>query len=141
LSEQSEQIRLAKRLDRAGIFYSATANGGQRVGRGGEQMKASGVKAGVPDLLIFDPPPSGGVGLAIEMKAPKAPRPGKVLGADGKHPRWASCVSAHQKRWLAELERRGWIVAVCYSCADAVELMEGLGYHLGVARRRMRRDG
>lgn len=70
-------------------------NGGQRGKAVAGQMKAQGVKRGVPDVLL---PVAMGKhpGLVIEMKD-KAGR-----------------VSPEQKQWLAHLTEQGWRCAVCY---------------------------
>ena len=118
--ELSEQKKLARCLNRSDILWTATANGGLRVGATGGQMKASGVQDGVPDVLVFTPIGEY-LGAAIEMKSPKEKRPAK-----GR--RWASCVSSEQKEWLRRLELAGWAVNVCYSREEAVSWLRSLGY-------------
>lgn len=69
-------------LDRALVppaFYFAVPNGGKRNAREAARMKAMGVKAGAPDLLIFGPQPHKAttfcrgemVCIGIELKAGK----------------------------------------------------------------------
>ena len=84
---------VVRALKKAGILYCSVPNGGRRDRREAVMLKASGTVAGVPDLLIFDATESGLVGTALEMKR-----------IDGK----PSSVSKSQRRWLAELEKRGW---------------------------------
>ena len=106
--EEREQARLIRWSHRpivrelapalAWLFH--TPNGGKRDGFTGAQMRAMGVKPGVPDLLM----PIGTaafVGLAIEMKAP-----------DGR-------VSTAQSDWLGILAQNGWKTAVCFSADEA----------------------
>lgn len=77
------------------------------------KQKRLGVKAGVPDLLIFDPPPTcpDNVGTAIELKRRKGGR-----------------VTPEQTDWLNDLKDRGWAVAVCQGATEAIEFLESLGY-------------
>lgn len=76
------------------------------------RLKMSGVEAGVPDLLLFDPPPIGGsCGVALELKRREGGR-----------------TSEKQKRWLRELEARGWVALVCHGAAEAIRELERLGY-------------
>lgn len=70
-------------------------------------MKAEGLEAGVPDVLIFSRHDQYR-GVAIEMKAQK----GKV--------------SDRQSEWHRKLSAEGWLVLVCYSAAEAVEAVRGL---------------
>ena len=80
-------------------------------------MRAEGIKAGAPDLIIFDRPPSkreakeACPGVAIELKRIKGGR-----------------VSDEQRQWLDNLSARGWITAVCKGFEEAVKLLEELGY-------------
>ncbi len=98
-------------------------NGGQRGGLSGGLMVAQGARAGVPDLFLPVPVTiqmSGRArvvsGLWIEMK-----KPGGVL-------------SEQQKRWLSELARQGYAVAVCWSVADAqMVLSDYLAGHTAIA--------
>ena len=114
LSELQEQIEIVRRLRLAGLLFCSVPNGGKR-GRGEAiRLKASGVSAGVPDLLIFEPC-LGGVGCALEMKrADKTP----------------CSVSKVQKKWLADLQKRGWVSLVAYGASDALSQLRGIGYVL-----------
>lgn len=87
---------------------TATANGGQRHKAVAAKLKASGVKAGVPDILCFAPGRGDGiheagprVGLAIEMKV----KPNRT--------------TLMQDEWLERLWGCGWRVEVCYSADEA----------------------
>lgn len=92
----------------------AIPNGGARAEnrqlaakRGGE-LKAEGVKSGVPDIMVAWPlsgvntPTGWTAGLFIEMK--------KVKG--GK-------VSDNQSDWRVRLEQRGYTVATCFNWQEA----------------------
>ena len=121
-SEHSEQVRLARYLDSIGVLWCAVPNAGHGAhGRQGAirgaRMRAEGLKAGVPDLLIFDKPPGKGkagascAGVAIELKRIKGGR-----------------VSEDQQRWLDGLAARGWITSVCKGFDEAVTFLEEWGY-------------
>lgn len=118
-SEADIQKALVGVLDQAQLLWTATANGGKRDKRTAASLKAQGVKAGVPDILIFTPPPSGvGVGLALELKRPQGY--GKPRGR----------VSAHQRVWLEELRALGWRAEVAYGYDHALEILKSSGYDL-----------
>lgn len=79
----------------------AIPNGGQRNAIIGSQLKASGTKAGVPD--IFLPIPRNGFkGLWIELKRPKK-----------------GIVSAEQHEWLEYLGSQGYANHVCFGWEEA----------------------
>lgn len=57
-----EHLRVRARF---GVQWTATANGGKRDARTGAMLKLSGVKAGVPDILLWHK----GASFALELKA------------------------------------------------------------------------
>jgi hypothetical protein len=116
-TEAEIQRELAVLLDELGILWSATANGGKRSKRTAYALKMSGVKAGIPDILIFSPPPQGGRGYALELKR------GGVGRSKGR-------VSEHQKVWLQRLRNEGWRAEVAYGLEHALELLKEAGYPL-----------
>lgn len=84
----------------------AIPNGGHRHIAVARKMKAEGVRAGVPDLLL--PVPRGQYhGLFIELKAPKEPgqRPGRLSEA--------------QYDWNRKLDAQGYWVETCYGWEEA----------------------
>ncbi len=119
MTEQALQELVAAYLDLWGVCWCHVPNGGQRTARAGRMMKRAGTKAGVPDVLIFEPwwddvgGRIGGMGTAIELK---------VNTAAGKktYPR------PEQRKWMADLEIRGWRVAVCRSLAEVQEQTQWL---------------
>lgn len=122
-SEAEIQKSLARRLDQAHLLWTATANGGKRDKRTAATLRAQGVKPGVPDILIFTPPPSGvGIGLAIELKRPTTR--GKQRGR----------LSPHQRIWLEELRALGWRAEVAYGLDHALEILRGAGYDIDPPR-------
>lgn len=86
-------------------------NGGSRNQLEAQNLKAQGVKAGVPDLCL--PVARGNFhGLYIEMKY------GKNKTTD------------KQRYWLAELKEQGYETAVCYGAEEA---MDKIADYLGIA--------
>ena len=110
--EAAEQRILAQWLDFRRILWCHVPNGGARNVVTGAALKAMGVKPGVPDVLIFDPPPivPESPGVCIEMKAGK-----------GKP-------SAAQLQWIGDLVDRNWLGYVCNGADDAIEKLKRLGY-------------
>ena len=86
----------------------AIPNGGQRHKKTAADLKAEGVKSGVPDL---DLPIARGkyIGLRIEMKRRK-----KSL----------SKVDPEQVKWIDWLRAQGHMVAVCYGADEAIAVIE-----------------
>jgi hypothetical protein len=119
MTELEIQCELAKHLDALGVLWTATANGGKRDARTAASLKRSGVKRGVPDILIFTPPPSGiGAGLAIELKR------------GNQDSRRRGSLSEHQRIWLESLRALGWRAEVAYGLDHALEILTQAGYTL-----------
>lgn len=95
--EQREFIRWFRKTNQD-VRILAIPNGGSRTPSTAARLKAEGVSAGVPDLLI----PAWNIW--IEMKRKKG---GKV--------------SAEQKSWHEYLEKIGHKVLICYGSDDAIE--------------------
>jgi len=121
-SEDSAQIGLAAWLDslwykpQAGearrLLWCHVPNGGNRSPITGARLKLLGTKRGVPDILIFDPPPlSDYVGMAVELKRKSGGR-----------------VSEEQAEWILKLHRVGWAAKVCHGFDDAKQAIEDMGY-------------
>ena len=116
--EETEQITLASWLDWNHVLYCHVPNGGYRHPVIANRFKAQGVKAGVPDILIFDRPyPAENVtvyvGVAIELK-----RKDKSLGR----------LSDNQAQWISALRERGWLCNAFYGADAAIEYLKSLGY-------------
>ena len=114
--EEHEQLALVQWLELHKIKYTHVPNEGKHKVQYRVKQKRLGVKAGVPDLLIFDPPPANleNVGTAIELKRREGGR-----------------VTPEQSAWLCALHDRGWAVAVCRGASEAIEFLESLGYGSG----------
>jgi hypothetical protein len=72
-SEDNFQKAVARYLDIKGVFWFHCPNGGSRNKAEAAKLKSMGVKAGVPDVLIFEPR-KGYYGFAIELKVAKNKR-------------------------------------------------------------------
>lgn len=101
-SEEQEQATLIEwvRVNQGQIpelgMLAHVPNGGYRHPATGARLKALGVSAGVPDLLLFCRRGEYS-GLALEMKSPS-----------GK-----GRVRPEQAAWLQALRDEGWATAVC----------------------------
>lgn len=117
-TEDWEQTMLARYLDilfRGGsVRWAHVPNGGNRDRVTGAKLKGHGVKKGVPDVLIFGPPPlyPSSPGAAIELKR-----------------REGGTTSPEQREWLEHLENHGWCCAVCKGWEEAREFLAGLGWN------------
>lgn len=111
--EDDEQAALARWLDLRRVRWCHVPNGGDRDVRVAARLKSHGVKRGVPDVLVFDPPPAapGTVGGAVELKR-----------------RSGGTVSWEQTEWLAHLEKQGWAVKIARGFEEAISFLQGLGY-------------
>ncbi len=78
----------------------AIPNGGHRDRLRGGQLKAEGVKAGVPDIML-PVARSQWHGLWIEMKSP------------------SGRLSDYQAAWIKELQKQHYQVSICYSWIEA----------------------
>lgn len=107
-SEEKEQNRVARFLDKNDYCWCHVPNGGYRGWKIASRLKHMGVKSGVPDILIFDNL-SGYNGVAIEMK--------KVEGGR---------LSDTQKEWLEKLEERGWLTTKAEGAKEAIEFIKNL---------------
>lgn len=92
------------RLQHPNILCFAIPNGGARSALTGAMLKAEGVVAGVPDLMIAMPR-NGHAGLFVEMKV-KPNRPSK-----------------EQREIISKLTDAGYKVEVCYSFEDFVKVI------------------
>ena len=110
-TEDEEQKVVVQYLDLLKIDFCAVPNGGHRHKAVAAKLKTTGVKPGVPDLLIFTIPRNKPAcsGVAIEMKR----RKGGVL-------------RKNQQEWLDKLDGHGWMTFVCKGADDAIEIIDAL---------------
>lgn len=115
--EGPEQTMLARWLDWHRILWCHVPNGGARNVLVARKLKREGCKSGIPDCLIFDPPPinPSAPGTALELKAQRAAvKYAKPTGM--------------QLQWLGDLADRGWHVIVAHGAAEAIEQLQRAGY-------------
>ena len=106
-TEDQEQRIVAQFLDLLGFRWTHCPNEGKRNVVSGARLKASGMKKGCPDILIFDPPPdSDWVGVAIELKRTKGRK-----------------ISKEQQEWLDALSERGWLTRCCKGSGETIEFL------------------
>lgn len=116
--ERPEQIQIADYLDLVGVLWTHPPLGGRRPSKAeAALLHACGARAGVPDVLIFDPPPHlpDRVGCAFELKA---------TGRGGRP-------TEAQRMWLKRLEARRWCCFVANGFEHALSELQTLGYRPG----------
>jgi hypothetical protein len=104
-SEDEFQKSVAIYLNSRGALWFHSPNGGTRNIIEATKLKAMGVKAGVPDCLIFNRR-RGRAGLAIELKV-KYNKP-----------------SEHQLAFIARLESEGWECLVSNSLDEVCDMID-----------------
>lgn len=104
MREDHFQKIVARYLDSLGLVWCHVPNEGKRSPVAGRIAKEKGLKAGVPDCLIFD---STGEykGLAIELKV------------ENRKP------TESQLEWKAKLISRGWAWEVAYNIDQVISLI------------------
>jgi hypothetical protein len=115
--EDDLQITVAQYLDLQGWLWCHIPNGGVRNKREAAKLKQMGVKAGMPDVMIFErwteeyhngEDTFHGFGIAIELKSPK------------------DKLTNEQEEKLDELDRRGWLTAVCRTINEVTTVCEAV---------------
>jgi len=117
MSEHQLQCAVAQWLDLQGWLWCHPPMGGLRNKAVAAKLKAEGAKAGVPDILIFEPfTVNVGLGsaryyhgIAIELKV-------------GRNKPTES-----QQTWLDALARRGWSTHVCRTVDEVIEVCRVIG--------------
>ena len=90
-------------------------NGGSRHAAEAANLKRQGVKPGMPDLFL-PVPRSGYHGLYIEMKRSNQ----RNLKRGG--------LSADQQRMIKALARQGYLIAICFTATETVEMISHYMY-------------
>lgn len=101
MTEESLQIAVANLLNHTSLLWMHPPNGGLRNKIVAAKLKRMGVKAGVPDILIFTPSVDV-AGVAIELKVDK------------------NRTTDKQQEWIESLTICGW---ACYVCRSIYEVM------------------
>lgn len=89
------------------------ANGGARSAGEAGKLKAMGVRKGVVDIINPFPQPQGGLGFAVELKAPTE-KPSKVSVM--------AKLTDEQSAFLEVASKAGWICGVCTTLPGFVRL-------------------
>lgn len=135
-NEDHIQWAVARVLDALGLVWAHPPNEalqrGDQASQGqrrasqayGAKQVGLGVKAGLPDVLIFSKPPVGsrfdGVrGVALELKTEK----GRM--------------SPSQERWATSLKSEGWHVVTAYGLDHALAAIAGCGWDVSGALARL----
>ena len=106
MNEAGLQTQAAAYLDLCrGLLWCHVPNGGARNAAVGGQLKAQGVKRGVPDVMVYTPTATGHAGLAVELKVGR------------------NTPTVEQKAWLASLRRCGWVTEVARSLDEVRALV------------------
>lgn len=102
--EHNVQMSLVKyiKFSYPNALYCASAGGMRTSMSSAIKMKQSGYVKGFPDLFIYEPKKKYN-GLAIELKV------------KGNYP------SQHQKKWIADLNSRGYKAVVCTGLDEAIK--------------------
>ena len=110
--EHLEQVKLVnwvrKMYPVESEYMFAVPNGGARNPVVAQKLKAEGVVAGVPDLMLLCPS-RGAHGLAIEMKRPGAKQ---------------NALSPAQRAWLSRLDHVGYWAHMAAGFEEAKELIQ-----------------
>lgn len=109
-----EQETVSQWLDLHKVFYNISISGAYLHPATFNRLKRMGYKRGLPDVLIFQPPPAYHgkyVGVALELKRRKG-----------------GIVSDEQKVWLETLNSHGWLAVVAQGADEAIEMLETCGY-------------
>ena len=117
MTEHAIQATAVALLRKRGVTFFAVPNGGLRSKATAAKLWREGVQAGVPDLIILDPPPTqkerpypAYVGLVVEIKT-ETGRPSK-----------------QQLDWLSQFSSRRWAARITYGLAELLTLLVEFGY-------------
>lgn len=113
MTEHAIQATAVALLRKRGVTFFAVPNGGLRSKATAAKLWREGVQAGVPDLVVLDPPPKSVgqyVGLAIEVKT-QSGRP-----------------TPQQVEWMHQFAARRWAARIAYGLAELLGVLHELGY-------------
>lgn len=112
-------------LDLSRATWCHVPNGAGKLGRAtAGRARAKGLKAGVPDILIFDRPKTCPHSLAHHGCCVESRGIAVELKRKGGYP---SDVTPEQQAWLGALTVRGWITHVAFGADDAIAWLRSLG--------------
>jgi hypothetical protein len=111
-TEETIQRHVVAALRTAGVLFFHVPNASKSTPQYRAKLAALGLSAGVPDLIILDPPPKllHKHGAALELKTEK----GRA--------------STEQAAWLLALRERGWDAQFAYGLDEAIGWLREWGY-------------
>lgn len=112
--ERREQEYLVRWFDLKfgdSMLLAASANGGARNPIEAANMKREGVRAGMPDLILYEAR-KGFYGLCIELKDP------------GSSTRRKGVLSVLQKKRIEQLNKAGYHACACWGWVNAKDIIE-----------------
>ena len=133
MTEAQLQRVVAKVLDASGLLWYHGPNEGKRNPRTGAALKAAGMKAGFPDVVVFEPyavtvevPLMKSRGFSIDslLKGASTVTESRVccgLAIELKVGR--NKPTASQLQWDNDLRVRGWRVEVCYTLDEVLDVL------------------
>lgn len=132
LTEIQEQNRLAKWLDLAvGPYgWAHPVNEGKR--KRGAQAKQAGMKAGLPDALIFARPPGNTVPAHLQQLGRGGGLAVRGVALELKRADGGTGLSEEQALWFRALQFNGWHVILACGAEQAVEKLQALGFGVGI---------
>lgn len=114
-SENAEQIAVVSYLRdcRPAVLFAHVANERRCSPAEGARLKAMGVRAGLPDLILFTPPPAipGARGAFLELKSRHGGQRGPL-----------------QIAWANALRNLGYVGDFAEGAAAAVTMLKAWGY-------------
>lgn len=125
-TETQESIDFARWLRRRGLAFCHVPNEGKRGRVEAVTLKRMGVSAGVPDFLIFAPPPKFTLGV-VRIDGDERFVRAAAVAVEMKRS-YGGRLSASQKAWISTLEARGWVAFSAAGCAQAVARMQAMGF-------------
>ena len=105
MTEDQLQKAVATYLDACGLLWCHVPNEGKRHPVSGKRLKDKGMKAGVPDCLIFESTQEY-KGLAIELKVGR------------------NAPTESQLEWKAKLISRGWAWELAYDLDEVISIVK-----------------
>ncbi len=126
-TEYQEQVALVEYLEIKGLKFSKLAQ--ETFTRSWQvkmKNKMSGVRPGVPDMMIVIPERNAKEFMGIKMSPGAAVIPSRLLFIEMKRSKGGT-VSEEQKKWLTELNKcLGVVAVVCKGFDEAKKVIENL---------------
>lgn len=105
-TEYEEQVKIVVHVEKKGLLIFAVPNGGKRYLLEAVKLKRSGVRSGVPDIMIPHARKSYH-GLFIEVKRERG-----------------GIISDSQRYWINALNKEGYLAVICNGFEEAKLVIE-----------------